>query len=80
MVAKSNDPDDTPRCKGCGKKIFWGVTAEGKRIPLDPTPAVYLIFQRQNTKGFVERAENAMVTHFATCTSAGRFSGSKKKG
>ncbi len=75
---KISDPDDTPRCKGCGKKIFWAVTLEGKKIPLDPTPAVYRVVQRQNTHGLVERDTNAMVTHFATCSSAGRFSGRNK--
>lgn len=80
MAEKSRptDPDATPKCRGCGKPIFWGVTDEGKRIPLDPTPAVYRVVQRQNTHGMVERDKNAMVTHFATCPQAGRFSKGKK--
>lgn len=28
-------------CRGCGKEIAWGVTPEGKRVPLDPSPPVY---------------------------------------
>ncbi len=30
-------------CRGCGKKIIWGTTKDGKRIPLDPAPPVYSV-------------------------------------
>lgn len=33
----------TAPCKGCGKSIIWGTTKEGKRIPLDPAPPVYVV-------------------------------------
>lgn len=31
-------PDDAvvKRCSGCGKDIYWIVTAKGKRMPVDP--------------------------------------------
>lgn len=69
---KKIDRDATPRCLRCGRPIFWGITTAGKKIPLDQTPAVYLVVQRQNTKGLVERALNGMVIHFATCAGAKR--------
>lgn len=63
----------TVPCRGCKKPIFWGVNADGVRIPLDPRPAVYRILK----DNLVERDEEAMVSHFATCPQAAQFSGSK---
>lgn len=68
-------------CRGCGKKIVWGVTLAGKKIPLDPTPPVYRSTEGQqiNTDGvFIERASDAYVSHFATCPNANDFSGKNK--
>jgi len=66
-------------CKGCGKTIVWAeVKVEGKpvvRVPLDPRPPIY----RVDRPGHATRAEDRwMVTHFATCPKANKFSGSKK--
>lgn len=63
-------------CSGCGKPIVWAL-AGGKRIPLDPRPACYLL----DTDGPVvtcERRRAVMVSHFATCPDATRFSGGGK--
>lgn len=30
-------------CNGCGKPIVWIRTPDGKRVPLDPSPPVYVI-------------------------------------
>ncbi len=65
---RPRDADATPRCGRCGRKIVWGVDEGGTMIPLDPTPAVYEIKQRRNTKAYIERNRNAMVIHFATCS------------
>ncbi len=69
-------------CRGCGKRIVWGITDDGKKIPLDPTPPVYeftpLVGETLNGLK-VRRAATAYVSHFSTCPDANRFSGSKKK-
>ena len=67
-------------CKGCGKKITWGETEEGKMIPLDPRPPVYEVWMRANDgKTFIKRRTDCYVSHFATCPNANEFSGSKRK-
>lgn len=67
-------------CRGCGKEIIWGVNLEGKKIPLDPAPPVYVSMGNTGiTNGMVvTRDPDAMVSHFATCPEANEFSGSKK--
>lgn len=71
---------NTSPCKGCGKPIVWGETDDGKKIPLDPKPPVYTVVwtARKITCSRSPR-EVFMVSHFATCPEANRFSGSKKK-
>lgn len=66
-------------CRGCGKEIVWGVTNDGKKIPLDPRPPVYRIFT--HPEGFIgaERDREALCSHFATCPKANQFSGSRRK-
>lgn len=69
------------KCRGCGKEIVFADLVDdqgifiGKSVPLDPKPPVYEI----NSDGTAERRRGAMVSHFATCTEANRFSGSRKK-
>lgn len=67
-------------CKGCGKEIVWGITSEGKRIPLDPKPPVYRLETKPDAEKTTEaeRMANTYVSHFATCPQANRFSASKK--
>lgn len=68
-------------CRGCGKKIIWGTTMEGKKIPLDPTPPTYAAAEGEEIHSdgqFIGRSK-AMVSHFATCPNANDFSGSKKE-
>ena len=68
-------------CKGCGNPIVWGETEEGKKIPLDPRAPVYVETDpdTQTQPIPVTRSRIAMVSHFATCPDANRFSGRKKK-
>ena len=67
-------------CRGCGKLIVWGLTREGKRIPLDPRPPIYLLMDTGTDGVMVEKTEQHryMVSHFATCPKASDFSASKK--
>lgn len=66
------------RCKGCGARIVWGVTEEGKRIPLDPKPPCYDTMRMEDGRIMAKRARGVMVTHFATCSHANDFSKGKK--
>lgn len=78
----------TVPCKGCGRPIVWAVM-DGKRIPLDPQPAVYTVVGDGSNGTVCERDRpggnvmgqllSHMVTHFATCPKARDFSGSSKK-
>ena len=77
-------------CRGCGKRIIWGVTSEGKRIPLDPAPPVYEVIGITGDETYVGRRAAAgratpadgtlgfAVSHFSTCTKANDFSGARK--
>jgi len=65
-------------CKGCGKEILWGVTSEGKKIPLDPKPPVYVVSKNTDGSILAERFKGAYVNHFITCPDREQFSSSKK--
>lgn len=75
-------------CRGCGKRIVWGISKDGKRIPLDPKPPVYDVLRiteldvhwprvEMDTVPVV-RNEEAYVSHFATCPNASDFSGKNR--
>lgn len=69
-------------CKGCGKEIMWGVTPNGKKIPLDKKAPVYAVMAGQGEEpGLIQitRDDNSFVSHFATCSKANDFSNSKKE-
>lgn len=67
-------------CRGCGREIVWGVTSDGKRIPLDPRPPVYRTGTLLPEGGVrCERDREALCSHFATCPNADQFSGSRRK-
>lgn len=69
------------KCRGCGREIVWGQDAEGKRIPLDPRPPVYRVFDPPNAgePHLVARMPNAMVSHFITCPKAAEFSRGRRR-
>ena len=51
-------------CKGCGKKIIFMITANGRMIPVDWKPELEDVDQFDEKK---------MVSHFATCPKSGDF-------
>jgi len=68
----------TAPCAHCGKQIVWATTSEGKRIPLDPVPAVYgakvsdtgaIICARVNGTG-AENKFPCWVGHWTVCKQA----------
>ena len=76
METRSVTTANLATCKGCGRKMFWGKTAEGKSIPLDASAPVYLL---NHSSGVAERVHDIFVSHFSTCPKAGDFSKGGKK-
>lgn len=71
----------TAKCRGCGAEIVWGIQPNGVRVPLDPKPPVYRTGTlRPDGAVNITREREALVSHFATCRDANRFSGSSRKG
>lgn len=77
----------TTPCRGCARPIVFARTADGKTIPLDPRPPIYLVTQVDGEASAVrdtlitttDGAETShMVTHFATCPKAAEFSRGKR--
>lgn len=66
-------------CKGCGKRILWGIDEDGTTIPLDMTPPVYVPRGGEFREGMVvvDRHTRAYVSHFATCPQREQFSRKK---
>lgn len=62
----------------CNAEVIWAETEGGKRIPLDARAPVYVATTGSNGKVIAKRLEGGMVSHFATCRDADRFSGRNK--
>jgi len=67
----------TDTCRSCGRKILWGVTAEGKKIPLDAVAPCY-IDSDPGVNHEVARS-CAHVSHFSVCPAASEWSGKTRK-
>ncbi len=71
------------KCRGCGRKIIWAITAEGKNIPLDLVAPVYSVALHRIEDGTevytATRLGMTFVSHFATCPKANQFSGRNKE-
>lgn len=64
---------NTVPCKSCRKPIRWVVTANGKRMPIDPAPSTdgNLVLDDRGVAHFDWRPGRAKyVSHFATCPNA----------
>ena len=68
-------------CRGCKKKIVWAETQDGKKIPLDPSPPVYMLmrFKDQNDKWVYrcDKGGTVFVSHWATCPEAYKAEGER---
>lgn len=63
-------------CFKCGAPLGFGVTGEGRIIPLDLQAPVYCVTGEKDPgeHSGVVRTHLAFVTHFATCPHANEFS------
>jgi len=62
-------------CKGCGAAIIWVTSPNGSPMPLDAKAPTYARADSETDR--VVRS-NALVTHFATCRDADKFSKGKR--
>lgn len=78
-------------CKGCGAKIIWRQTENGKMIPCDPLPVGFR--ERETARGKIMIEDGRIVScdftnepgaptghipHWATCPKAADFKRRKK--
>ena len=52
-------------CKTCGAEIVWGLTKNGRKVPMDPPEKRYVM----KANAIVE-IEETWLSHFATCPQA----------
>ncbi len=67
-------------CRSCGREIVWAETQHGKSVPLDPKALVFSVIQEGAKLIAVKPSGGAigerwMVSHFATCVDANKWSG-----
>jgi hypothetical protein len=72
----------TNTCKGCGRKILWARTEDGKAIPLDAVAPVYEVAAVESAERgdslVARRAKECFVSHFVTCPKRDEFRKPKK--
>ena len=65
-------------CKGCGRKILWARTDDGRAIPLDAVAPVYEVATVESAERgdtlVARRATDSFVSHFVTCPNRQQFS------
>ena len=59
------------RCKSCGQEIMWGLTTNGKPVPLNPKPLN--VFVLLNADKNIYSLEKGYETHFSNCADAKKF-------
>lgn len=69
----------TSLCKACKKEITWAKTEKGATIPLDRVKPIYRVEEGEGGFPKAVKVEGAYISHFATCTDPGRFSGKGRK-
>lgn len=75
----------TTKCT-CGREIYWitytDKNGQQKSVPLDAVAPVWMrVHDPDERRDFWHKVEErqAMVSHFATCKDADRFSGSSRR-
>jgi hypothetical protein len=74
------------QCKTCLQQIVWGVTANGKRVPLDPAEKRYVLLHMLEGPAGVARSDDEYgmvdthLSHFATCPQADQHRKEKTDG
>lgn len=67
----------TATCRGCGRKILWARTEDGKAIPLDAVAPVYEAHEAESAERgdtlIARRATTSYVSHFVTCPKRDEF-------
>lgn len=72
-------------CRGasCKRDVVWAEVEKPDgtvaHVPLDPRAPVYMPVEGEDGRVTAKRVEGAMVSHFATCADANRFSGGGKR-
>lgn len=75
-------------CRSCGAKIFWCITARGKRIPINAEPdnakGNLIVTDRGEVPGerflativqpLLDASQTRYLSHFATCPQAKKWS------
>ena len=71
-------------CRSCGREIVWAKTEHGKAVPLDPKALVFSVAKDDRGELIAVRptrlsGELFMVSHFATCPDANKWSGKHRE-
>lgn len=69
-------------CRACGKEIFFGITPEGRKIPLNAKPiTAFIVDESLKVNGLsLSKPTQVFITHFADCPAASDFRKPKPKG
>jgi len=64
------------KCSSCGAEVYWVVTPNGKRMPLDVNPWMIAVFGDRSKDGVTIDSENVdrfvrgYNSHFSSCPNA----------
>jgi hypothetical protein len=73
QLERSAQGYETAPCRACRAPVVFAESDRGAKLPLDAAAAVYLV-ERAEGELRARRTHVALVTHFATCPEAARFS------
>lgn len=58
------------QCRACHRRVHWVITLTGKKMPIEPDPAIDHLFIG---RGEVLYDPKRMKSHFAVCPAADQF-------